>query len=76
MLCYDVEGAGDDVICSPYVTASGDLFCSRCGRGYDEADEAACDEEWGWWDYNTSFDILDDNAEHGTYIGPGSEAQP
>ena len=40
MICQDVEsGCGDDVIQPPYVTASGDLFCARCGPQYDQIDD-------------------------------------
>lgn len=59
----DCEGCGetfidwgsrgyDDVISAPYVTASGDLYCARCGPGYDEEDERMIDDEadeWGGW---------------------------
>jgi hypothetical protein len=34
----------DDLCCPPYVTESGDLFCSRCGPKYDEPDEDECDK--------------------------------
>lgn len=34
----------DDISCPPYVTMSGDLFCSYCGRKYDEAEE---EDEFG-----------------------------
>jgi len=37
-VCFDVE-SGDDVITRAYVTASGDLFCYRCGRKHDEAED-------------------------------------
>ena len=29
----------DDMSCPPYITAQGDLFCSRCGPKYDEPEE-------------------------------------
>lgn len=40
LICFDEEpGTGGDVIDCAYVTASGDLFCTRCGSKYDRADE-------------------------------------
>ena len=41
LICFDDDG--DDVIRPAYVTTSGDLFCSRCGRKHDQAEEE--DEE-------------------------------
>ena len=38
MICWDVE-TGDDVMRSAYVTASADLYCDRCGRQHDQAEE-------------------------------------
>lgn len=40
LICYDID-FDDDVIRRAYVTTSGDLFCRRCGRKYDEAEEEA-----------------------------------
>jgi hypothetical protein len=31
----------DDMSAPPYITESGDLFCSICGTAYDEPDEDA-----------------------------------
>ena len=39
MLDWEMKGSGDDIIRPGYVTASGDVFCSRCGREYDEEEE-------------------------------------
>jgi hypothetical protein len=49
---WGLEGPGDDIVRRAYVTASGDLFCSRCGREYDEEEERLADEEPynGWED--------------------------
>lgn len=38
LICFDVEN-GDDVLRSAYVTASGDLFCDRCGREIDRLEQ-------------------------------------
>ena len=48
LICFDVKH-GDDIMRPAYVTASGDLYCDRCGRGraMDEAEEEAdADEEY------------------------------
>lgn len=77
-LCYDIESQ-DDVFSPPYVTASGDLFCVRCGRGYDEREEAMDDDlDFGWeypaawYDPDSDLDQLEDTPQT-KYIGPGSE---
>lgn len=44
LICFDVQSA-DDVIRPAYVTASGDLFCNRCGTRYDREEERMADEE-------------------------------
>ena len=44
LICFDEE-SGDDVIRPAYVTAGGDLFCDRCGRKHDQAEEDAADDE-------------------------------
>ena len=51
MICKDME-RGDDIISPPYVTASGDLFCFRCGPDYDRDDEedGFYDDDWGFWE--------------------------
>lgn len=42
----------DDVIAGPYVTSSGDLYCTRCGPRMDEEEEAAIDEDYPYdFDY-------------------------
>jgi hypothetical protein len=46
MICFDHEG--EDDICAPaYVTESGDLYCSACGRSHDRAEEDECDDDGG-----------------------------
>ena len=40
---------GDDVIRPAYVTASGDLFCDRCGSRYDREEEEAAEDEACYW---------------------------
>lgn len=73
MICFD-DG-------SAYVTASGDLFCVRCGRDYDEAEEQAWEDDWGWsypvsWhDPGSDLDQLEDPDEPRTvWIGPVEES--
>lgn len=80
LICEDFGGS-DDVVDRPYVTASGDLFCARCGRGHDEREEAMDDDlDFGWeypaawYDPGSDLDQLeDDDTPRTTYIGPGSE---
>lgn len=38
-ICFDEKPDSTDVVDKAYVTASGDLFCQRCGREYDKAQE-------------------------------------
>jgi hypothetical protein len=38
IICWDVE-QGDDILRRAYATASGDLYCDRCGLAYDRAEE-------------------------------------
>lgn len=79
MICWDVEvGVEDDVLTRPYVTASGDVFCFRCGSRYDEAEEEAADEEYDGWDYYPASwydpDMDFENEEsNGVYIGEDQE---
>lgn len=68
LLCEDF--GEDDVASRPYVTASGDLFCARCGRQYDEAEEAGYDDldfEWeygaSWCDPGSDLDTLEDTPQ-------------
>lgn len=49
LICFDNEPSSIDVVDQAYVTASGDLFCLRCGRQYDEEEEAYYDEEYDGW---------------------------
>lgn len=42
LICFDVQG-GDDVIRPAFVTSSGDLFCDRCGRAIERAEEEEYD---------------------------------
>lgn len=80
MICYDVTSSDFDVIDRAYVTASGDLFCARCGSRYDQAEEEAYDDEYdgwdeyqsGWYDPDMDFENEDSN---GRYIGDGSEEE-
>ena len=52
LICFDIED-GDDILRPAYVTASGDLFCDRCGPEYDrEEDDYGDDPSWQWPGYN------------------------
>jgi uncharacterized protein with PIN domain len=51
MICFDEKG-GDDVIRQAYVTEGGDLYCDRCGRKYDRAEQEAEEAEGYWNDEN------------------------
>jgi hypothetical protein len=44
LICFDLEH-NDDICSRAYVTASGDVFCSWCGKRYDEIDERVLDDE-------------------------------
>ncbi len=49
LICFDNQPNDVDVIDQAYVTASGDLFCQRCGVRYDRADEEYDDDlDFGW----------------------------
>ena len=41
LICFE-HHAEDDVCAPAYVTASGDLYCSTCGRRHDKAEEDEC----------------------------------
>lgn len=45
MLDWDMKGSGDDIVRPGYVTASGDVFCRRCGREYDEEEERRYEDD-------------------------------
>ena len=44
LICWDVE-QGDDVLRRAYATASADLYCDRCGRDMDRAEEEEYEED-------------------------------
>ena len=46
-ICFDAPVDAVDVLDRAYVTASGDLYCTRCGRKYDQAEEEELDEGYG-----------------------------
>lgn len=53
LICFDESANSVDVIDRAYVTASGDLFCTRCGSKYDQAEEEAEEEDYfdaEWFD--------------------------
>ena len=39
LICFDNSPDSVDVTDRAYVTMSGDLFCTRCGRKYDQQEE-------------------------------------
>jgi len=78
MLCYDIKGDGDDIIGHPYVTASGDLFCTRCGSQYDRQEEESWEDDgWDfsypakWYRQDSDYAELEDEPTH-IDIGPSS----
>lgn len=50
LICFDEKPDSVDVIDRAYVTASGDLFCQRCGRKYDQAEEEDAELESEFYD--------------------------
>ena len=56
LICFDAEPDDVDVIDQAYVTASGDLFCRRCGSRYDEEEE----DEWDDCEVEYGPDPIDD----------------
>ena len=80
MICFDQKPNNIDVIDRAYVTASGDLYCYRCGSQYDQEEEDAADEEYDGWDYypNNWYDEdmdMENEESNGRYIGDGSEEE-
>lgn len=77
MICFDNESNDIDVVDRAYVTASGDLFCHRCGSQHDQREEdAIADDPYafdeytdGWYDDDMDFENEDSN---GRYIGDES----
>ena len=63
LICWDVEGGGDDVICAAYVTSCGDLCCAKCGSKTDRIIEAAEDEDF---DYDP-HEWHDDDDDHSAF---------
>lgn len=45
-ICFDEQPDPVDVIDRAYVTASGDLYCSRCGKKYDLEEEREREAEY------------------------------
>ena len=58
-ICFDNEPSDVDVVDCAYVTASGDLFCRRCGRQYDaaEAEEEEYEDDY----FPTAYDAYEFN---------------
>lgn len=51
-ICFDFKHQDGSLIGPAYVTASGDLFCRRCGRQYDEAEEEDWEEDYDGFEYD------------------------
>jgi hypothetical protein len=49
LICFDSEPDSVDVLDCAYVTASGDLYCQRCGSKCDAAEEESEMEEAEDW---------------------------
>lgn len=62
IICFDIN-VSDDVTAPAYVTASGDLFCSRCGRRIDEEEEAAYENEYDDVEYDYDEMVMVDEEE-------------
>jgi hypothetical protein len=46
MICWDVKvGEGDDIISRPFVTSSGDVYCTGCGIEMERAEQESMEEE-------------------------------
>jgi hypothetical protein len=60
LICFDVEGPGDDIIGPAGVTSSGDLYCLRCATRHDEAEESEEDDYVGPPDDVPIEDIFED----------------
>lgn len=76
MICFDNKPNNIDVVDRAYVTASGDLYCYRCGSSHDQEEEDFEDEDGydpyfdNWYDADMDFENEESN---GIDIGPGSE---
>lgn len=51
LICFDVKH-GDDIFRPAYVTASGDLYCDRCGQAHSRAEEESEEEDCGEIEYD------------------------
>lgn len=71
MLDWEMKGPGDDIVRPGYVTASGDVFCSRCGREYDEEEERSYEEDADDY-YEPPEDAYQENPDE-LPAGPGEE---
>ncbi len=59
LICFDEKPDSVDVIDRAYVTASGDLFCARCGSKYDAAEEEEREDDF----YEPPYDLDELEAE-------------
>jgi len=56
LICFDESPDPVDVIDRAYVTASGDLYCTRCGRKHDAAEEEEREDDF----YEPPYDQYED----------------
>ena len=70
LICFDCPPAsGDDVVRAAYITASGDVFCDRCGSRHDRAEEEADDSA------DFDFDFYDPYGELPDDLSPSTPAK-
>jgi hypothetical protein len=43
LICFDTK-FGDDIMRPAFVTSSGDLYCDRCGKEHERAEEEEHDD--------------------------------
>jgi hypothetical protein len=48
-ICFDVT-EGDDIVRPAYVTASGDLYCDRCGKQHDRDEDREIEDESAYFE--------------------------
>lgn len=58
LICFDESSDSVDVIDRAYVTASGDLFCARCGRKHDGDEEDERESDY----YEPPYDQYEEDA--------------
>jgi hypothetical protein len=64
LICFDCNG-GDDIIRPAYVTESADLYCDRCGREHDAAEDEEMDPE----EFDDEERYVEEEDKFDTYDG-------